>query len=703
MVASQAVAVLVWVTGITRDAIITGFARAADALGAAEPREHARIAAERFVAWLARTNRPWALVVDNLTDMSSLDGLWPSGPAGQVVITTRLPPAEIGGADAEIAPVGPFSHREALEYVTARITGQPDQRAGAPDLCEDLGRMPLELGQATAVVSNRQLSCHDYRELFGQRMAAMANVTVDDMTPEMLATWSLSAECAHSLAPATLGWPALALVSVMDPDGVPVDVLTTAPACRYVTGHSGDGGQRAIRAAFGNLARVGLVTIDSVRGVRLHSSVSAAVRAYLASSDLDQVIQSAADALLESWPEPGAQPEPEQAFLNCAAALQAVGGSPDGPLWRPEAHPLLFRAGRGLQNARLMDLAIEHWQRLRSTSEQMLGPWHAKTEDARENLGLAYEAAGRGPEAVVVLTELLTGRESRRGPEHPSVIVARGNLARACSSAGEPAAAIQHYERMAADARRALGAAHQGTLHARACLAQALRAAGRSADAIVAYQGLLADCERTLGAGHPSALAARGGLAASYQAAGQTKAAIDQYKRLLAMREAMHGPDHPDTIAVRVALAAALSTTRRKVGAIKQYERVLECRQRALGADHPDSVGTLVTLASAYRGAGLLADAISTGERAVSDSALVLGPDHWITREARSELASAYLLVGRLTDAAAECECLLVACENTLGPENPRTLAVRAQLTDIRSAAGSGNSGHHGYKAARSA
>ena len=672
-----------------------------------KPSEHGRIAAERFVSWLARTNRPWALVIDNLTDSSSLDGLWPSGPTGQVVITTRLPAAEIGRTDVDVIRVGAFSHREALEYVTARVAGYPDQRAGAPDLCEDLGRIPLGLSQATAVMSVQKLSCRDYRELLSQRMTEIASVRVAGVTTEALATWSLSAECAHVLAPAGLGWPALALISVMDPDGIPGDVLTAPSACRYVTDRPGDGsdaGQRAVRATVGNLARVGLVAIDPVSHggkVRLHSSVSAAVRAYLSPSDLGHVIRGAADALLESWPEPGGQPEQEQAFLDCAAALQSVGGSTEGPLWRPEVHPLLFRAGRSLQNARLTDLATEHWQRLRATSEQVLGPWHTRTEDAKENLGLAYEASGRGTDAVAVFSELLTGKESRRGPEHPSVIVARGNLARACSSAGQPAAAIQHYDRMAADSSRVFGPAHPGTLHARTCLAQALQAAGRPADAITAHQELVADCERILGADHSSTLAARASLAASYQAAGQVKPAIDQYRRVLARQEAAHGPDHPDTIATRAALATALNATRRRLTAVKQYERVLECRERTLDANHPDLVATLVTLVSAYRGAGLMADAISTGQHAVSESVRVLGPDHRITRDARSELASVYLLAGRLTDAIAEYERLLVACENTLGPEDPQALAVRAQLTDARSSAGSANSGHHGSKAQR--
>src|SRR5579875_933303 len=66
--AAQAVAVLVWVTATGRDAVVTGFAQAAEAVGAADPGTAAEAAAERFAAWLAHTTRPWALIIDDLAD-----------------------------------------------------------------------------------------------------------------------------------------------------------------------------------------------------------------------------------------------------------------------------------------------------------------------------------------------------------------------------------------------------------------------------------------------------------------------------------------------------------------------------------------------------------------------------------------------------------------------------------------------------------
>src|SRR5581483_4568702 len=88
---ARAVEALVWVTASSRDAIVTGFAQAASAVGATDPGLGAEAAADGFITWLAHTRRPWALILDDLASLDDLAGLWPAGPAGQVVITTRLP------------------------------------------------------------------------------------------------------------------------------------------------------------------------------------------------------------------------------------------------------------------------------------------------------------------------------------------------------------------------------------------------------------------------------------------------------------------------------------------------------------------------------------------------------------------------------------------------------------------------------------
>jgi hypothetical protein len=76
---ARLVEVLIWVSAPSRESIITGFAQAANTVDASSQAEGAEAAAARFVAWLAHTKRPWALVLDDLSDVADLGDLWPAG------------------------------------------------------------------------------------------------------------------------------------------------------------------------------------------------------------------------------------------------------------------------------------------------------------------------------------------------------------------------------------------------------------------------------------------------------------------------------------------------------------------------------------------------------------------------------------------------------------------------------------------------
>src|SRR6266704_567498 len=151
---SREVDLLAWVPATSRDAVISGYAQALAATGATSAGADMDTAAASFLSWLADTRRPWLLVLDDLTDPANMDGLWPWGATGLVLVTTRLPPAAVGAAGRKILQVGAFSQREALSYLTARLYQEPGMRAGALDLAMDLGCLPLCLTQASAVVAD---------------------------------------------------------------------------------------------------------------------------------------------------------------------------------------------------------------------------------------------------------------------------------------------------------------------------------------------------------------------------------------------------------------------------------------------------------------------------------------------------------------------------------------------------------------------
>jgi len=129
------------------------------------------------------------------------------------------------------------------------------EAAQALDLGEDLDGLPLGLAQAAAVMSVRRLSCREYRGRFGERCEHMSALRIAGVSPAVLATWSLAAECAHELPPAGVAWPALALAAMLDPHGIPGALLTSPAGCGYVTGRPSTAEAALLAATVGRVAR----------------------------------------------------------------------------------------------------------------------------------------------------------------------------------------------------------------------------------------------------------------------------------------------------------------------------------------------------------------------------------------------------------------------------------------------------------------
>ena len=214
-------------------------------------------------------------------------------------------------------------------------------------------------------------------------------------------------------------------------------------------------------------------------------------------------------------------------------------------------------------------------------------------------------------QAILIGERLVADQERVLGPDHPDTLASRNNLAIAYRAAGRTAEAITLHEQTLADRERVLGPDHPDTLRSRNNLAIAYRAAGRTAEAITLHEQTLADRERVLGPDHPDTLTSRNNLANAYRAAGRTAEAITLHEQTLADRERVLGPDHPDTLASRNNLANAYRAAGRTAEAITLHERTLADRERVLGPDHPDTLSSRNNLAIAYRAAGRTAEAIT--------------------------------------------------------------------------------------------
>jgi tetratricopeptide (TPR) repeat protein len=685
----RAVDLLLWVTPTGRDAVLASYAEALARAGLPNPGEGPEAAASALLSWLAETSRPWLAVFDDLTDPDAMEGLWPQGGNGRVLVT--VPRADAAKAlDARIVEVGPFSAREAMAYLSGRLRADPDQWIGALDLADELGFLPLALAQAASVIVSSGTDCRQYRAKVAERKQWLAGSGTGGYPAIAAAAWSLSDELADRTAPHALARPALALASVLDPHGIPGAVLTSPAACGYLTRSRGttEVDEAQARAALYNLAEAGLAAIDAtspVRTVRVHPMVQATVRQNLAPSEYEQAAAVAADSLLAAWPDEGGPSQFEQALRDCTTSLHAVAGN---VLWEPDCHPLLPRAGRSLDEAGLARPAIVYWQGMMEISRRLLGEGHPQTLTARDHLAAAFEAAGRLDNAVAMHERALADRERVHGPGAPETLGTRANLARAYREAGRAADAVRLAQRVTAEAEQVLGPEDPETLAAQSELAHALLTGERFGEAAAIFQDILNAQERTLGGLHPDTLATRGNVALAYREAGQPENAVALLRETLEECEQVLGPDHPDTITARSILASALRAAGHLKAAIPHYRSALGDRERVQGPDHPDTITARTNLADTYHMAKKFKDAIALYKRALADSERVQGPDHPATITARGNLASAYHSARKLSYAIPLYERTLADCERVLGSWHPDTLTSRGNLAHAYHTAG---------------
>ena len=239
------------------------------------------------------------LVFDNAADPADLLPFLPAAGAARVLVTSNEQP--VGDLGAGVA-VDVFTWEEALAFLAGR-TGSPDA-AGARLLAGELGRLPLALAQAAAVIAAQHLDYPAY-------LARLRAKPVEELLlPESAGRYP------HGLAAAVL----LALDAVRAGDGTGVcgavmdlvSVLSAAGVPRAVLHAAGQAGAlskeneaaggvaaEVVDEALGRLAGSSLLTFSTGGGtVTAHRLVMRVVRERLArQGHLAAACQAAAAAL----------------------------------------------------------------------------------------------------------------------------------------------------------------------------------------------------------------------------------------------------------------------------------------------------------------------------------------------------------------------------------------------------------------------
>jgi tetratricopeptide (TPR) repeat protein len=622
---SGGIDLLVWVEATSRASVLSGYAAATAAVTGRGQASSAESVAAQFLSWLSETSRSWLVVLDDLTDAAHLDGLWPTGPAGRVLVTSTDAAAVPSGV--RIVPVGPFSLREAIGYLSGRLSADPDKRHGAIELAQDLDFEPVALTQASAVVASSPLSCREYQTQFVRRRERLAESSSSARPPAAAVTWTFSLARADQLAPERSAQLLVALTALLDGHGIPQTVLAAPAAANFlVVGSDVPASSERARAALAALEQVGLLTVEpglTPATVRISPVLQTALRAAMPEGMADHAAGSAANALLQAWPDQELPGWPASGLRSCVTTLRQITGD---LLWSGGCHPVLVRAGDSLDRVGLTGPAVDYWRDLATTAGRLLGGEHPDTLLAGQRLADAYLAAGRAEEAIPWCQWVLDSLTRKLGSDHRDVLEARRRLGHALIAAVQLPAAITALERAVPQFERVCGREHADTLGARDELAAAYLAAGQHSDAITLYRRTLADRERAQGTRHPETITTRQGLADAYLASGRAKEAVTAYKRVVADRERVLGHDHLETLTARNNLGAAYEKTGKPAAAELACEQAWAGFERVLGPRHPDTLRSRAGLAQVYRRLGrygdarvLLRDTVDRLERTLPD------------------------------------------------------------------------------------
>ncbi|MFE9776350.1 FxSxx-COOH system tetratricopeptide repeat protein [Streptomyces sp. NPDC005931] len=695
-----AVDVLVWITASSRAAVTDGFTDAAARL-LGVPHDDPGAAAA-FLNWLALApgtkdsgqvpGARWLIVLDDVPQPEALQGLWPPDvPHGQTLITTRNRDAALMDSNRRRIDVGCFSSEEACSYLDAKLATHgrreaPDQVAG---LAEDLGRLPLALSQAIPYMVNRRLDCAAYRARLADRAKTLNDVLPaagglpDQQSRTVAAAWDLSIELADQQPPVGLARPALHLVSLLDPNGVPGTVLTAEPVLAALDSHhttrlaSGVPSPDDVQEALWNLHQFSLVEHTPehpCQTIRVHQLVQRAVHERLPDAVRRAWIATAADALRAAWPEVERDVELAAAFrANTDVLYQRF---PEA-MRQPVVHDVLYRWGQSLGEAGRADAARDHFQRLIDALDPEVGPDHLYSLSSRNHHARWQGEAGDAAGARDAFEALVPRMRAALGDDHAQTLIARNNAAYWRGRAGDAAGASDGLAELLPDMVRKHGPFHRRVFVVRGNFARWRGEAGDTAGAIAALTELLEDSHRVLGPEDPGTLAACHDLAAMRGEAGDAAGAAEAYRELLAVRRRVLGDHDPNTLQTRSNLAYWLGQAGDPAAAVAAYTEQLEYQSALLGAEHPGTLAVLNNLAGMRGECGDVAGAARSFAEVVALMERVYGDHAPATLTARNNLAYYRGESGDSTGALDAFTKLLSIQAETLGKAHPHTLTTR--------------------------
>lgn len=534
-----------WVNAGTPDMVLAGLDAVAWALGLRREGEDAATGLSRLMSELRTRTEPALLVFDNVVDPDHVAAHLPETGATQVVLT---------GTDQAVRDLGRtvsvevYTPGEAVEYLRDATT--LDDEEGAAELAAGLGRLPLALAFAAAVIRNRAISYGDCVRLIRDCPPPEYLAHQPGRLPPHGAAEAILLSLRDTRADTDPGLAQLAgVLALLSPDGVPRLLLVALT----------DGDIALLDDGIERLTRGSVITLTADRSaVVMHRLVARVIRERSRADNSLATLLATTVTILEEAMFDKAQAwtrrhDGDQLIqqINVVwehADLTAAPPVSDELIW--DLLGLRHWSVHQLRGTESLDRAISLGSASLADSVRLLGDDHVGTRASGHNLALAYMSAGRFDEAIPLFEQTLAADRRLLGDEDPTTLSSENSLACAYGAAGRLGEAIPMCEQVLAARRRSLGDEHPAALDSSYNLAYLYQDAGRLDEAVPLYEQILAARRRSLGDEHFDTLTSGNDLAGVYRAVGRLGEAVPLYEQTLAECRRLLGDEHPATSTV---------------------------------------------------------------------------------------------------------------------------------------------------------
>ncbi|MFF7171786.1 FxSxx-COOH system tetratricopeptide repeat protein [Streptomyces pseudovenezuelae] len=670
----------------------------------------------------------WLLVYDNAGRPEALADLIPEGPPGGHVLMTSRDRAWVNNAG--LVEVEVFQRRESVELLRRLNPGLA--KDDAERVAEELGDLPLAVGQAAVWLSESSMPVATYLSSLGERLTEVLRSTRlpdRDYPHSAVATWLLALDELRrvNLAAAEM----LEICSFFGPDPIPQALLYGRAVTQALTLPEGEPrDEMAIAQVVRAINRFGLARSEQgSETLTVHRLVQAVIRDQVPDerrADLRRVVHTAlADARPGDPDRTSDWKVYDQLLPHLAPSRAYKSADPQVRAWITDSVRYLWKRSLHAAAHELASHTLERWQDLGISREG-----DAQTLILRIQLGNVLRSLGRLREAYESDRDTHERLRRSRGDEDAHTLAAAGNVAADLRELGRYLEARELDRRTLRAARRTLGDDHKRTLmylnnlalseylagDRRAALelhhsawrqqsethgansinalssasnyARDLRETGRLREALELLESTVARYRETLGEDHVETLRARKNLAVALRRNGEYERAREIDEDIRSRYVADLGPDHQDTLAAASNLASDLAALGEPAGALELAERVMNRYHDYLGAMHPVTLACVNNVSVYLRLVGDTTEAHALVDRALEGLRSVLGETHLYTLACIINHANELVTEGDLDGAAAQEEFVREQLERTLGPEHYDTIGVTSNLSLTLRAAG---------------